>query len=125
MESFGDKLRAFGLALAVHILCILAMLIGLWWTTESRPVSVPGPVIEVDLIGPTAAPRSVSVASPKLSTPKPTREMLPAAAPARIAIRPSNVFHPIVKYSRRLPRAAQCWRSVRASRADAIEAIGS
>ena len=34
MESFGDKLRAFGLALAVHIVCILAMLIGLWWTTS-------------------------------------------------------------------------------------------
>jgi colicin import membrane protein len=70
MESFGDKLRAFGLALGVHALCILAMLIGLWWTTESRPVSVPGPVIQVDLIGPTQAPRSVAVSSPKLSTPK-------------------------------------------------------
>jgi colicin import membrane protein len=80
MESFGDKLRAFGLALAVHIVCILAMLIGLWWTTESRPVSVPGPVIEVDLIGPTAAPRSVAVASPKLVTPKP---VLPKPEPPK------------------------------------------
>ena len=71
MESFGDKLRAFGLALAVHAICVLLMLIGLWWTSESRPVSVPGPVIEVDLIGPTAAPRSVAVSSPKLTTPKP------------------------------------------------------
>lgn len=80
MESFGDKLRAFGLALAVHLVCILAMLIGLWWTTESRPVSVPGPVIEVDLIGPTAAPRSVAVASPKLATPKP---VLPKPEPPK------------------------------------------
>jgi colicin import membrane protein len=77
MESFGDKLRAFGLALAVHALCILAMLIGLWWTTESRPVSVPGPVIEVDLIGPTAAPKSTARATaakpapPKPEPPKP------------------------------------------------------
>jgi colicin import membrane protein len=71
MESFGDKLRAFGLALAVHAICVLLMLIGLWWTSESRPVSVPGPVIEVDLIGPTAAPKSVAVSSPKLTTPKP------------------------------------------------------
>jgi colicin import membrane protein len=47
------------------------MLIGLWWTSETRPVSVPGPVIEVDLIGPTAAPKSVAVSSPKLTTPKP------------------------------------------------------
>jgi colicin import membrane protein len=80
MESFGDKLRAFGLALAVHILCIFAMLIGLWWTTESRPVSVPGPVIEVDLIGPTAAPKSVAVAGPKLVTPKP---VLPKPEPPK------------------------------------------
>jgi colicin import membrane protein len=70
MESFGDKLRAFAFAIGVHLLCILAMLIGLWWTTETRPVSVPGPVIQVDLIGPTQAPRSVAVASPKLTTPK-------------------------------------------------------
>ena len=80
MESFGDKLRAFGLALAVHIVCVLAMLIGLWWTTESRPVSVPGPVIEVDLIGPTAAPKSVTVAGPKLVTPKP---VLPKPEPPK------------------------------------------
>jgi colicin import membrane protein len=72
MESFGDKLRAFGLALAVHALCILAMLIGLWWTTESRPVSVPGPVIQVDLIGPTAAPKSTArAATAKPAPPKP------------------------------------------------------
>ena len=51
MESFNDKLRAFGKALAVHLLCIFAMVVGLWWTTESRPVSMPGPVIQVDLIG--------------------------------------------------------------------------
>jgi colicin import membrane protein len=80
MESFGDKLRAFGLALAVHILCILAMLVGLWWTTESRPVSVPGPVIEVDLIGPTAAPKTLAVASPKLATPK---QVLPKPEPPK------------------------------------------
>ena len=57
----------------------------------------------------------------KLSTPKPTREMLPAATPAAIAIQPSRVFQPMVKYSRRLPRAALCCRSDRAIRADAIE----
>jgi len=72
MESFGDKLRAFGFALAIHVICVLAMLVGLWWTTESRPVSMPGPVIQVDLIGPTAAPKAVSVSSPKLATAKPT-----------------------------------------------------
>ena len=71
MESFGDKLRAFGLALTVHLICILAMLVGLWWTSETRPVSVPGPVIQVDLIGPTGAPKPIARTAPKPAPPKP------------------------------------------------------
>jgi hypothetical protein len=35
----------------------------------------------------------------KLSTPKPTSEMLPAIAPAMMATRPSSEFHAMVKYS--------------------------
>ena len=86
MESFGDKLRAFAFAIGVHLLCILAMLIGLWWTTETRPVSVPGPVIQVDLIGPTQAPRSVAVTSPKPPTAKiePPKPEPPKPAPEKI-----------------------------------------
>jgi len=80
MESFGDKARAFAFAIGVHLACIFLMLIGLWWTVESRPVSVPGPVIEVDLIGPTAAPKTVAVSSPKLTTPKP---VLPKPEPPK------------------------------------------
>ena len=48
--------------------------------------------------------------SMRLSVPKPTREMLPAIAPAMTATSPSRVFHPIVKYSSRFPRRAICWR---------------
>jgi colicin import membrane protein len=86
MESFGDKLRAFAFAIGIHLLCILAMLVGLWWTTETRPVSVPGPVIQVDLIGPTQAPRSVAVASPKPPTAKiePPKPEPPKPAPEKI-----------------------------------------
>jgi len=86
MESFGDKLRAFAFAIGVHLACILAMLIGLWWTTETRPVSVPGPVIQVDLIGPTQAPRSVAVTSPKPPTAKiePPKPEPPKPAPEKI-----------------------------------------
>jgi colicin import membrane protein len=114
MESFGDKLRAFGLALAVHAICIFLMLFGLWWTQESRPVSVPGPVIEVDLIGPTAAPRSVAVASPKLTTPKPA---LPKPEPPKppkpeppkppeIATPPPTVVHEDTKEQERITALA-------------------
>jgi len=89
METFADKLRAFGLALAVHAVCILAMLIGLWWTTEARPVSVPGPVIQVDLIGPTQAPKSVAVTSvkapkPTLPKPEPPKPDVPKPEPVKI-----------------------------------------
>jgi colicin import membrane protein len=86
MESFGDKLRAFAFAIGVHLLCILAMLIGLWWTSETRPVSVPGPVIQVDLIGPTQAPRSVAVTSPKPPTAKiePPKPEPPKPEPEKI-----------------------------------------
>lgn len=84
MESFGDKLRAFGLALAVHALCILAMLIGLWWTTESRPpTSVPGPVIQVDLVGPTAAPPSSARSKPAPPKPAPPTPEPPKPEPPK------------------------------------------
>ena len=70
VESFGQKLRAFGLSLALHILGIVALLVGVWWQHETRPVSMPGPVIEATLVGPTAAPKSHSSAT-KRNVPKP------------------------------------------------------
>lgn len=47
---------------------------------------------------------TAEVTSIKLSTPKPTREILPEMNPVANAANPSRLFHPIVKYSRRLPR---------------------
>ena len=58
MESLGDKLRAFAYALGLHLLVLFALLIGLWWTHSTRPVAMPGPVIEATLVGPTAAPKA-------------------------------------------------------------------
>lgn len=75
IESFGDKLRALAFALALHLLCVLVLLVGLWWNHEMRPVSMPGPVIEATLIGPTAAPKAHSGATKATPTPvKPTPE---------------------------------------------------
>lgn len=77
MESSGDKLRALLLALALHLLCALALFGGLWWTQETRPVVMPGPVIEAVLVGPTAAPAPSGTraparpAQPKPEPPKP------------------------------------------------------
>lgn len=70
MESSGDKLRALLLALALHLLCALALFGGLWWTQETRPVVMPGPVIEAVLVGPTAAPAPSGTRAP---TPRPAQ----------------------------------------------------
>jgi len=70
-ETFGDKLRAFALAIGVHVLCVLVALVGLWWTSESKPVVMPGPVIEATLVGPTAAPKRPNSAPPSAPKPQP------------------------------------------------------
>jgi colicin import membrane protein len=78
VESLGDRARALALALALHGLVVLALLVGLWWTHESRPVVMPGPVIEATLVGPTAAPKAHSgAAKPQPAKPE------PAPAPPR------------------------------------------
>lgn len=75
IESFGDKLRALAFALALHLLCVLALLVGLWWNHETRPMIMSGPVIEATLIGPTAAPKAHSGVTKARPTPvKPTPE---------------------------------------------------
>jgi colicin import membrane protein len=84
MENFSDKVRAFALAMALHVACILALLVGLWWTHESRPVSMPGPVIEATLIGPTAAPKARSGAQkPTPAKPAPPRPEPPKPEPPK------------------------------------------
>src|SRR5437660_9709664 len=47
----------------------------------------------------------------KLSTPKPTSEMLPARTPAKTATKPSRAFHATVKYSSLRPRRTNAVRS--------------
>jgi hypothetical protein len=54
---------------------------------------------------------TAEVTSIKLSTPKPTREILPEIIPVVNAANPSKLFHPMVKYSRRLPRLAMIDKS--------------
>jgi colicin import membrane protein len=49
------------------------MFIGLFWTRAAAPISVPGPVIEAELIGPSAAPKPVP-ARPKPAPPKPVEK---------------------------------------------------
>jgi colicin import membrane protein len=87
-RNLGDKLRALALSLALHALCVLLLLAGLWWTSQTRPVSMPGPVIEATLVGPTAAPRTRAVAAkpapaPPKSEPAPPPPPKPAPEPPK------------------------------------------
>jgi colicin import membrane protein len=60
MESFGDKARAVLYSLLLHGILVLLIVMGLWWTTETRPVVMPGPIIEATLVGPTSGPKPSS-----------------------------------------------------------------
>ena len=73
MESIGDKTWAFIYALLVHLACIAVMFVGLLWTKAAAPISVPGPIIEAELVGLTAAPKPVA-ARPKPAPPKPVEK---------------------------------------------------
>lgn len=50
METTGDKIRAFLYALGFHLLCLLVMVGGLWWTRSTAPLSVAGEPIEAVLV---------------------------------------------------------------------------
>ncbi len=71
MESFGDKARACIYALLVHVFCVAVLLAGLLWTQTTRPISLPGPVIEAELVGISAAPKPHAVSRPKPAPRKP------------------------------------------------------
>jgi colicin import membrane protein len=57
MERFADKVRAILLALLVHLAGFGLLFFGLLWTRSAQPVSIPGAVIEAELVGPAAAPK--------------------------------------------------------------------
>ncbi|MBS0486200.1 MAG: cell envelope integrity protein TolA, partial [Proteobacteria bacterium] len=53
---------------------------GLLWTTTTRPLSLPGPIIEAELVGISAAPKA---AAPRPSRPAPARPATPAPEPPK------------------------------------------
>lgn len=61
MTTPRDNLRAFGLSLAVHALCVLLISAGIFWTRKEAPLSVAGSVIEATLV---SAPSSASAPPP-------------------------------------------------------------
>jgi colicin import membrane protein len=81
MESFGDRLRAYLLAALVHLGVVALLLAGLLWTTTTRPLNLPGPVIEAELVGISAAPKPAAP-KPSRAAPKPAPPQ-PAPAPPK------------------------------------------
>ncbi len=71
MESFRDKARACFWALMVHLGVVAMLLVSLLWTAAARPISLPGPIIEAELVGISAAPKPRTTAKPKPAPPKP------------------------------------------------------
>jgi colicin import membrane protein len=95
-ESFTDKARAFLYALLLHGVLVGLIALGLLWTTETRTVVMPGPVIEASLVGPTSAPKPASRKSksqparpkptpppPKAEEPKPKPDTVPPPEPPK------------------------------------------
>jgi colicin import membrane protein len=77
METFRDKTRAYLLALAVHLGVAASLLLSLFWTQEARPISLPGPVIEAELVGISAAPKPRAASRSK---PAPAKQAPPEPA---------------------------------------------
>lgn len=82
IESLGDKFRAIVWSLLLHGAIVLLVLGGVWWTRETRPVVMPGQVIEAVLVGPTAAPKPQS-RRPAKPTPKPPEPTPPVPEPPK------------------------------------------
>ena len=79
METTADKLRALLYAIGVHLVCVALMFVGLLWTSQTRPVSVAGSVIEATLVSTDLAS---SASGPKPTPPKPEpKESAPTPQP--------------------------------------------
>jgi len=70
MESFSDKTRAIIYAL-LHVIGFALLFFGLIWTQTAQPISIPGAVIEAELVGPASAPKPRAAPRPKPAPPKP------------------------------------------------------
>jgi len=81
MEEAGDKTRAILFALLVHVVGFALLFFGLMWTQVAQPISIPGAVIEAELVGPVAAPKPRATPKPKPPKPAPPAPKPPEPAP--------------------------------------------
>lgn len=95
MENWSDKFRACVFALLVHVFCVAVFFAGLLWTTKTRTVELPGPIIEAELVGLSAAPKPQATRHPRAVKPKapPPRQPEPVKQPEPKPEPPSQPQH--------------------------------
>lgn len=87
METTADKIRALVFSIGLHLLCVLIMVGGVWWTRTAAPEPAAGPIIDavlVDMTGVTWAPQPMPeqpAPQPEAPPPPPQPEPEPPAAP--------------------------------------------
>lgn len=81
MEKTGDKLRAFFYALLVHLVVVAIAVLGVFWTNATKPVTLPGPVIEAELVGVAQAPKAHAASKSKPTPPAPVTPPEPVKLP--------------------------------------------
>jgi len=82
MEKTGDKLRAFFYALLVHLVVVGIAVLGMFWTNATKPVTLPGPIIEAELVGVAQAPKAHAASKSKPTPPAPVTPPEPVKPPA-------------------------------------------
>lgn len=78
-ETRADNTQALFYSIALHAILFAIAFIGLWWTRSSAPVSAAGPVIEAELIDPSALSASMRRALRKRPEPVPAHAAPPPA----------------------------------------------
>ena len=81
MEKTGDKLRAFFYALLVHLVVVAIAVLGMFWSNATKPVTLPGPIIEAELVGVAQAPKAHAVSKSKPTPPAPVTPPEPVKPP--------------------------------------------
>lgn len=82
-ETRADTTIAVLLAIALHLLIVLFVLFGMWWSSRRQAEPAAGPIIEADLIDPSALSASTRRALSRL--PEPVAQSEPPPQPAPIA----------------------------------------
>jgi colicin import membrane protein len=92
-ETRADNRQALIYSLALHALMFAVAFLGLWWTRSSAPLSAAGPVIEAELIDPTALSASMQRALRNRPEPLPAQPE-PAPQPQPVEEEAAPEFQP-------------------------------